>query len=418
MPKPAYMQRWLLAFAGSMLLAACSSETEELRFVRPASSIDQEIAEDLAALFNNESHLHIELSEGVLSGDSALDAILAGEADIALVSNALQFRDGITTAIPLYPTVLHIGYPADRVFVDGTDLLRGSRIYAGAEGSASRHMLAQSAARLGLKETDYSFVSDLTGGFDIIVVFAPISPDRLKDYPDFRLFSFGPPNSIGTGATIDSATLLNPYLKPFVIPVGTYGDSTPEPVLTVAVDKMLVARRDLDNSVVYQLVSELLRLRPALAARRPGLFKDLSADFEPGRSTFVLHAGAQAYLERSEPTVYERYSGIAEVAVTAMIAIITAAIGVLRIYNVRRKNRIDTYYSEVIAIRKTISDDCGPNERQQLVKKLRALQDKAFAELVDEKLAADESFRIFVTLSNDVLRQLATGITDSNYSDH
>ena len=38
--------------------------------------------------------------------------------------------------------------------------------------------------------------------------------------------------------------------------------------------------------------------------------------------------------------------------------------------------------------------------------KIRNLQNEAFNQLVDEKLGADESFRIFITLSNDVLRQL------------
>jgi hypothetical protein len=38
--------------------------------------------------------------------------------------------------------------------------------------------------------------------------------------------------------------------------------------------------------------------------------------------------------------------------------------------------------------------------------KIRKLQNKAFEMLVDEELAADESFRIFVTLSNDLLQQL------------
>jgi hypothetical protein len=37
---------------------------------------------------------------------------------------------------------------------------------------------------------------------------------------------------------------------------------------------------------------------------------------------------------------------------------------------------------------------------------VRKLQSEAFDLLVDEKLSADESFRIFITLSNDVLRQL------------
>jgi len=45
---------------------------------------------------------------------------------------------------------------------------------------------------------------------------------------------------------------------------------------------------------------------------------------------------------------------------------------------------------------------------QQAAAKLRALQDEAFELLVDEKLAADESFRIFITLSNDVIEQINT----------
>ena len=40
------------------------------------------------------------------------------------------------------------------------------------------------------------------------------------------------------------------------------------------------------------------------------------------------------------------------------------------------------------------------------MQKLRQLQDDAFAKLVDEKLAADESFRIFITLTNDIVQQL------------
>ena len=44
-------------------------------------------------------------------------------------------------------------------------------------------------------------------------------------------------------------------------------------------------------------------------------------------------------------------------------------------------------------------------------------EDEAFDQLVDEKLAADESFRIFITLSNDVLRQLSAAGIDDHLSD-
>jgi uncharacterized protein YjcR len=104
--------------------------------------------------------------------------------------------------------------------------------------------------------------------------------------------------------------------------------------------------------------------------------------------------------------VYERYSGIAEVAVTVLIALSSAIFAAVRIYRMRRKNRIDTFYSAVIAIKKSIDKTSTEKERQKKADEIRSLQLTAFELLVDEKLAADESFRIFVTLSNDVLRQL------------
>ena len=53
-----------------------------------------------------------------------------------------------------------------------------------------------------------------------------------------------------------------------------------------------------------------------------------------------------------------------------------------------------------------ISGSSTADERAIAAVKVRELQDTAFDQLVDEKLSADDSFRIFVTLSNDVLDQL------------
>ena len=47
-----------------------------------------------------------------------------------------------------------------------------------------------------------------------------------------------------------------------------------------------------------------------------------------------------------------------------------------------------------------------PAERQEMISSVRDLQHEAFEMLVDEKLAADESFRIFITLSNDIIDDL------------
>jgi hypothetical protein len=387
-------------------LAGCSDVAPELRLAQPSSPSDAGIVADLVELLGEHSRLSLTLTGDEMSGEEALEAVLAGTVDAALVSNALPYRDGIATIIPLFPTVLHVAYSGDRDTTDGGTLLRGARVYAGQPGSASRLIFEQSLQRNGLDHSAFTYLDDISDSPDVVVLFAPIAPDRMQRFPEWRLFSLGDIDGIGAGSNIDAATLLNPHLKPFIIPAATYGAITPQAVLTLAVDKILVTRQDLSPNLVYALISELLRLRPALAAKRPGLFSSLSGDFDPSGSTFVLHAGAQAYVERDEPSVYERYSGIAEVAVTVLIAAISAVFGGMRIYRVRRKNRIDTYYSAVIDIRNAAAESNSDEERESMIGDVRRLQDSAFSELVNEKLAADESFRIFITLSNDVLRQL------------
>lgn len=398
-------QSILLAIALTALLG-CERGPTELRLITPKSPIDQEIAKDFADLLGRQSTVKITLVPAPEGEETVLQALASGDGDIAIITNNMPFRPDIATVMPLYPTVLHVAYRKGRPAGNTRDLIAGARVFAGPPGTPSRLLFKQVTDRYGLTEENFSFVETFEESPDVVVVFAPISPERIPDLPDYELRSMGDPADIGTGSVIDAATLLNPQFRPFIIPIGTYGTLTPEPVLTLAVDRLLVARRDLDSTVVYDLVTGLVSLRPALAALRPGLFQDISGEFDPSSSTFIIHPGAQAYAQRNAPTIYERYSGIAEVAVTILIALFSATFAGVRIYRMRRKNRIDTFYSDVIAIRNSIDETSTEEDRREKTDEIRALQTTAFELLVDEKLAADESFRIFITLSNDVLQQL------------
>lgn len=399
-------------------LAACDDATHTFRMVTPTGSIDASVAAEFSELLSSDASVQIELTATPLAEEAALDAVESGAADLALVSNNLPFRSNIATVMSLYPTVLHIGSREGAAALQGPDAFRGSSVYAGPEGSASRLTFERIVKRMGLTRDDFQYVQEVDEVPDFIIAFSPISPDRLEEirmlrerYPEFALSSMGSPEDIGSGGIIDAAALLNPHFQPFVIPVGTYGALTQEPVLTVAVDKILVARSDVDATAVYDLVNEILRLRPALAAKRPGLFQRLTDDFDTSRSTYVLHPGTQAYLQRSAPTVYERYSGVAEVIVTLIVAFGSAAIAAVRIFRMRRKNRIDSFYTQTIALGRSVNAATPADEVERVREEVRKLQNTAFDLLVDEKLAADDSFRIFITLSNDVLRKL--GDTDA-----
>jgi uncharacterized protein len=399
--------RQSILFAAALTaIIACEPTPTELRLITPKLPVDREIAEDFASLLGRHSAVKITLVPAPEGAETVLQSLASGSGDIAIITNNMPFRPDIATVMPLYPTVLHVAYRKGRPADDTRDLIAGAKVFAGPPGTPSRLLFEQVVVRYGLSEKDFSYVETFEESPDVVVVFAPISPQHMRDLPDYELRSMGDPADIGTGSAIDAATLLNPQFRPFVIPVGTYGTFTPEPVLTVAVDRLLVARRDLDSTVVYDLVDDLLSLRPALATLRPGLFQNIPDDIDPSSSTFIVHPGARAYSQRHAPTIYERYSGIAEVAVTILIGLISATFAGLRIYHIRRKNRIDTFYSAAIAIRNSIDKTSTAASRQEKLDEIRSLQTRAFDLLVDEKLAADESFTIFITLSNDVLRQL------------
>ncbi|MDH4124311.1 MAG: hypothetical protein OEW64_02590 [Gammaproteobacteria bacterium] len=398
---------WLAAF---FLVAACERDPTELRLISPPLPMDREIAQSLATLLAQNDNFQLTLTSVPQTGEAALDALLAGEADLALVLNYLPYRADVAAVMPLYPSVLHIGYRAGRDVTDAYTLLNNARVYAGEEGSSSRLMLERIVDRLHMPRDAFSYVERTTGGnlddVDVIVVFAPISAQNRDQLAGFKLFSLGQPEDIGNGSIVDAAALLNPTLRPFVIPASTYGDANLAAVVTVAADKMLVTRNDMDPAIVYDLVNEIRRLRPALAANSPGLFDQFDDSFDVSRSTFVVHTGTQDFLQRDEPTMYERYSGVAEVLVTLLIALASAGLAGVRILKRRRKNRIDRFYADVIRIRNSVTAESSAADRARARQQLCELQQTAFDQLIAEQLAADESFQIFITLSNDVLEQL------------
>ena len=91
---------------------------------------------------------------------------------------------------------------------------------------------------------------------------------------------------------------------------------------------------------------------------------------------------------------------------TFIVPLASAIVATVRILQRRRKNRIDEFYSRAIGIRNSITGESSAEDRRAAIARIRELQNEAFEQLVDERLAADESFQIFITLSNDVLRLL------------
>ena len=98
------MRQLILVSAAAILLTACDQATHDIRFVTPTEFVDRSIVEELGTVFDENSSINAIVLPEPMAEKEALDRVASGEADIALVSNYLPFRDDVATVMPLYPT--------------------------------------------------------------------------------------------------------------------------------------------------------------------------------------------------------------------------------------------------------------------------------------------------------------------------
>ncbi|MGI9325184.1 MAG: hypothetical protein ACR2PZ_08205, partial [Pseudomonadales bacterium] len=103
--------------------------------------------------------------------------------------------------------------------------------------------------------------------------------------------------------------------------------------------------------------------------------------------------------------VYERFADVVDAGVTVFLALLSGGFALMRYLSVRRKNRIDGFYAKLLELRARGREGVDPAARINAVRQAQALEEEAFQLLMAEKLAADESFRIFITLAQDVQRE-------------
>lgn len=402
-------QNLIVAAGTAMLLAACVRPVTELELITPPVGVDRAVAEQIVALVEADSGVRIRLIPPLEDGRSELDALEAGYGDIAFAPNNEHYRDGISTIMPLYQSTLHVLVSRDKVGLQPGEQLTDARIYAGPPGSIARAIGEEIVRNARFTSANFTFVDHVDEDFDVLLMYLPIDREQVLAVPgveNYLMVSLGTPEEIGNGHGIDRAVMLNPRLRPVVLPAGTYDDLTPEPAVTLAVDNLLVARSDLDEAVVYDLFGEMLRIRPALFGDRPELFQPIGEDLIRANWTYALHPGSLAFLQQNEPSFVERYSGVAEVLVTLVVALVSGVFALLKIFSIRRKNRIDRFYMDVIRIRDSVAADGADTARRAAVEEIRKLQNHAYELLVHEKLAADESFRIFVELTNNAIDEI------------
>jgi len=167
-------------------------------------------------------------------------------------------------------------------------------------------------------------------------------------------------------------------------------------VTTVGVKAQLVVRDDVAQALVHDLTRALFARRNRLNDTDHDLsFGDrLAESYAPGAGGLPYHPGAIAYYERFQPSFVVQYAEPLSLLLTLLVGAWSATLALRGWFRRTRKNRIDAYYIEVVRD----APDLSRATREELLDRRDRLVDvreRAFTDLVSERLEANESFSIF-----------------------
>jgi len=395
----------LLLICAVLALSACDWGRKEIR-VYPRGYQAFEPAE-MRRVFDEQSSLRI-VAASVPEGVSCLNALTTDLADICMEDSSAAFVTGVRAVLPIHQSVLHVFIRDSFEPEDAAQPLKGAKIHVVDSVNAGLELLQFLATRQGLDAGDYTVATPLSGEeADIIFYLAPIDPLSAQvKRPGYKMISMDARLSPESQFTEEWLRHTIRNMEPVVIPPHTYDIPGNEvPVLTLAVDALLLARKNLGEETVYEFVKTLVQQKPRFTAVAPHIFAGISEAVDPLDLNFPLHKGTRRYLERNEPSLVERYAETVSMVAYIMVLLLSGMVGFARWRARRKKDRIDVFYIRVMEIQQRARGE----DAQLLLQELFELEREAFASLIGEKLAADESFRIFTDLLERVRVELRGG---------
>ena len=243
----------------------------------------------------------------------SIAAVEAGRAEIAFATADATYMAyiGRLPSLPdrarhiraiavLYPDTLHLLVPAGSTIGSVADL-RGRRVGLGQVGGATAVSAELVLSAFGLSLHDVRGV--LFPRHEIAARFRAGALDAAFATGGHPSNWVTPPAQDGArlvplaGAQIDQMRADYPFLKVVSIAPGTYPNQ-PAPVLTLAVDALLLCRADLDEAVVHRLTAGLFEFLPRWAAQRSAVRR---MDLQRTAATPIpLHPGAARYYRERE----------------------------------------------------------------------------------------------------------------------
>lgn len=409
----------------SVMLFSCNNTEKKYKIAISDSSTSlNKVGVPIIQLLEKEMGIEFEVLEQTSGSVEHIKLLAEGKIDFAIAlttvgSNEFDDISGtnhhkIRSISPLYNQILFIIYPDSLKPKNLKDLIQGRKIGLGIKNGGTAGFTKNILKEFGIDDSEYTPVytnnkdNFCNSMIDVSCSFTSFNNGRIVKMlknKDSRLFSLGDSEKAYSGSAVDGICKKLWTAKPLIIPKNSYYAKPSKPVLTVSVFTSLLCKNNLDAELIQNITEIIIKNKSTLIRQNP-VINQVSEENLHETLYFPLHQGVYLFLDRNNPSFVERYAEV----IALILSIVILLSGIISSYrkwnNQRKKDRIDVYYEEVLAINRNLSQNQEASSLKQKIETLYEIRERAFENLIKEKLIADESFKIFTQLTSETIQRI------------
>lgn len=401
-----------------LLLAACTPPKQRIASAPPGTPHYQ-VAQALTDLWGDNLGYRWAIDTVGEGSVDNLTQLIRGEVEFALAQNDATVRGAandpsvkLRSVLPLYEQVFFLIYKPELEAATLQELIRGRKVCVGPASGGTAYLTRALFQSLGMDTTQFEFQyttyqeNRLSDSVDISVSVTTTYNSRIQEMiaNGGKVWSLDSSRELGYGCTAEAFCQIYPMARPYVIPRFRYPNLA-EPVLSVAVDNVLLTRAETDPTLVYDMVKTILEHRRELGEINP-LFLGLKDQVAAERLHYPLHPGTEDYLRRHEPSILTRNAELISLLITLGSVAYGVILFVARQRRERVRSRIENHYEKILAIEEGIPNLLTADDCAHALQALHNIRLEATRELTTKKLDANIGFRILL----DLLDQAQEGI--------
>lgn len=274
--------RLLLLVCLAFVLEACEPPKHRIAGASPGT-LHFQVAEALSQLWETNLEYRWEIDTVGEGSVDNLTQLMRGEVDFALVQNDASLPEAdvdpvvrLRTVPPLYDQVFFLIYKPELHAESLQELVRGRKVCVGPISGGTASLTKKLLAAMGVDSSQFTYQyasyadNHLSDSVDIsISVTTPFNRRVEKMIAEGgQLWSLDDPLRMGHGSAADAFCQIYPMARTYLLP-RLRDPQLNEPVLTIAVDNVLLTRAETDPTLVYSLVQTTLEHRRELGERHP-----------------------------------------------------------------------------------------------------------------------------------------------------